>query len=107
MTDLKVLSEQVVNAICRTEEYINYKKCLEEIKKDPVLYKRLNELREKNFRLRQENPDDIIELMDALTNEYDDVINIELTSEFIEAEATFCRMFQEFNQTVIDGLEFD
>lgn len=108
MTDTSKLSQYVIGEIRSTPEYLWYEEKLTEIKKDPVLYQRVNEMREKNFQLNQkENSEEILELMDALTNEYEDVINIKLVSEFMEAEAGFCRVMQTFIDSVTMGLEFD
>ena len=50
---------------------------------------------------------ELMDLMDALTNEYEDVINNESVARFLEAEAAICRMVREFNLMVTEGLEFD
>lgn len=107
MTDLSNLAQNVINIIRSTPEYEKYASALEEIKKDPDLYRRVNELRLKNFELQQEDNEDMMDLMDALTNEYEDVINLESVNRFMEAEAGLCRLFQEFNYLVTNGLEFD
>lgn len=107
MTDLSALSNQVLETIKGTEEYKNYKALLAEIKKNPAIYDRVNELREKNFMLQQSDSEDILDMMDALTNEYEDVINSELASEFLGAEVALCRLIQEFNRSLTDGLEFN
>lgn len=110
MTDIGYLVQYVLERLSETPEYIAYKETLAKLKDNPDLYRKVNELREKNFRLT-ENEDivseDLLELSDALTNEYEDVINTELVREFMEAEAAFCRMMQDFNLSLTEGLEFD
>ena len=71
------------------------------------MYKRVTEYREKNFALQQSDSEDLLDLLDALTNEYEDVINIELASDFIEAEVALCRLVQNFNKDIIAGLNFE
>lgn len=107
MTDLSELNRTVLESIKQTEEYRVYLYKLKELKNDENLYIRVNEMREKNFLLQQANSEEVYDLMDALTNEYEDVINIELVSEFLEAEAALCRLIQNFNRELIEGLEFD
>ena len=51
--------------------------------------------------------EDLMDMLDALTNEYEDVINIELASEFLEAEVALCRLVQNFQRDVIAGLNFE
>lgn len=107
MTDLSNLVQYVANALKDTKEYREYEEAREELSKDNELFRRVNEMRQKNFLLQQENSDNLMELMDALTNEYEDVINLELTGRFLEAEADVCRMVQEFNNMLAHGLEFE
>ncbi len=107
MTDLTDLTNYVIKTIYNTEEYCRYRQLLEKVKQDEPLYQRVNELREKNFRLQQEDSENLLDMMDALTNEYEDVINIELVSDFLEAEVSLCRMIQTFNYMLVEGLNFD
>lgn len=107
MTDLSNLCNTVLDTFFATEEYRTYSELLERLKAEPVLFERVNEFREKNFILQQSDSEDLFDMLDALTNEYEDVINIELASEFIEAEAALCKLIQDFNRRVVDGLKFD
>lgn len=107
MTDLHSISESVINALKNTEEYKNYVSAFAEISKNPDLYARVNELREKNYQFHINNSEDLVDQVDALTNEYDDVINNESVSSFLSAEASFCRLIKEFNISVVEGLEFN
>ena len=107
MTDLSSLSKHVVDIFKATVEYNDYITLLEKIKQSGDLYERVKEFRRKSFLIQQEDSDDLLDLLDALTNEYDDVINQELVNEFIEAEAAFCRLIQDFNANVTEELEFD
>lgn len=107
MTDLSNLAHYVVNEIKATEEYKEYDELLSELLKDRDLYYRVNELRAKNFKLQLSSGEDIMEHMDALTKEYEDVINLELVGNFLKAEAAVCRMYQEFDDIISQGLEFN
>lgn len=107
MTDLTRLSQEVSDTIRNTNEYREYESLLREIKKDPVLYEKVTAMRERNFRIQQNESGDAFELMDALTNEYEDVINIELVSEFMQAEVALCDLVRNFNLELVEGLEFD
>jgi len=107
MTDLTGISNQVVEAIHNTPEYAEFARCLAELKKDPDLYRRVDEMRDKNFMIHQGDAGDPYDMMDALTNEYEDVINNVSVSEFIKAEIAFCKMVHEFNRNVTAGLEIE
>lgn len=110
MTDIGYLVQYVLDNLSKTPEYVSYKESLAKLQQDPELYQKVNELREKNFQLTENEDivsDELLDLSDALTNEYEDVINTELVKEFIEAEAAFCRLMQDFNLSLTEGLEFD
>lgn len=107
MVDITALAGSVVEEIKATDEYKEFQRLLLKVKEDPALYNRLNELRRRNFNIQMSDSDDALDMMDALTNEFEDVINMELATEFLEAEAAFCGLMQEFYSTVTDGLEFD
>ena len=109
MTDITDLSKHVIDTIKSTDEYKAYAAGLSEIKADPQLYHRVNEMRERNYTLHQSDidPGELMDLMDALTNEYEDVITNEAVGRFLEAEADICRLFQDFYCRVTEGLDFD
>ncbi len=109
MTDLSNLTTNVINVIKETDEYMEYRDSLSAIRSDPALYARVNEMREKNFEIHQSNSDseELMDLMDALTNEYEDVITNESVGRFLEAEADICKLFQDFYYKVTEGLDFD
>ena len=107
MTDLTGLSNQVGEAIRNTPEYQEFHRLLLQLREDPELYKRVDAMRDKNFMIQQGDAGDPYDMMDALTNEYEDVINNESVSEFIKAEIALCKMVHEFNRNVTAGLEIE
>ena len=107
MTDLTGLSNQVSEAIRNTPEYAEFTRLLSQLKQDPELYRRVDEMRDKNFMIHQGDVGDPYDMMDALTNEYEGVINNVSVSEFIQAEIALCKMIHEFNRNVTAGLEIE
>lgn len=107
MTDLTSMSNQVVEAIRNTPEYSEFIRLLNKLREDPELYRRVDEMRDKNFLIQQGDIGDPYDMMDALTNEYEDVINNKSVGEFINAEVALCRMIHEFNRNVTAGLEIE
>ena len=107
MTDLTGLSNQVSESIRNTPEYEEFHRLLVKLREDPELYRRVDEMRDKNFMIQQGDVGDPYDMMDALTNEYEGVINNESVSEFIKAEIALCKMIHEFNRNVTAGLEIE
>mgnify|MGYP003314382321 CR=1 FL=1 len=107
MSDITQIAEEALNKIKETDEYKDYQRLLAQLKEQPEVYNRLMELRDKNFDIQMSSGGEALDRMDALTYEYQDVINMELAAEFLAVEAAFCRMMQKFNDKVFGGLEFD
>ena len=107
MTDLTGLSNQVSEAIRNTPEYAEFTRLLSQLKQDPELYRRVDEMRDKNFMIHQGDVGDPYDMMDALTNEYEGVINNVSVSEFLQAEIALCKMIHDFNRKVTAGLEIE
>jgi len=107
MTDLHETTEAVIAVVKETEEYKKYIWALRKLKEYPELFNRVNELREKNYLLHRNDSEDMIDWLDALTNEFDDVINNESVSEFLQAESSLCRLMSELSTSIVRGLEFD
>ena len=107
MTDLTELSNRVVEAFRSTPEYAEFTRLLNKLREDPELYRRVDEMRDKNFQIQQGDNGNPYDMMDALTNEYEDVINNKSVGEFINAEVALCRMIHDFNRKVTAGLEIE
>lgn len=107
MSDITQIAEETLSKIKETTEYKDYQRLLAQVKERPEVYTRLMELRERNFDIQMNSCGDALDRMDALTYEYEDVINMELTAEFLAAEVAFCRMMQKYNEKVFGGLEFE
>ena len=96
------------NDIKNTEEYIEYRECLNIIKQDVVLYEKTNEYRLKNFELQTlEHTHDLLDQIDRLEQEYEAIIDNPVVSDFLRAEIAFCRMMQEINNTITTTLDFE
>lgn len=106
MTDLRVIEQTVIDFFVDTKEYKEYKEKLEKLSQNGALLKRVNEMREANFRLQSEEGADLMDKYDELTNAFEDVINNALVTEFLEAEAAIVKLVQEFYYNVTSGLEF-
>lgn len=99
---------EFVRAVKQTREYREYVMQLDKLKLQPVLYQRVNEFRQKNFIIQnEENPDNLLDRMDELDREYEEIRENPIAEDFIEAETDFCRMMQEINMLVTNELEFD
>ena len=106
--NIQEATQQFAADIKNTEAYIEYRKCLNIIKQDVVLYEKTNEYRLKSFELQTlEHTHDLLDQIDRLEQEYETIIDNPIVSDFLRAEIAFCRMMQEINNTITTFLDFE
>lgn len=115
MTDVLLEMEEIKDATKKFADYIQqsntYKEYLyqrERIKKQPALYDRVNEYRQKNFDLQNEtDSEDLLERMEAFEREYADIHESPMVEDFLNAEIAFCRLMQEINVLLTAEIDFE
>lgn len=101
-------TEQFVKEICETDVYKTYVMQLERLKKNPELYKQVNDYRKLNFEMQNASQvDDLFDKMDYFEKEYKQFCENVIVDEFLKAELALCRMMQEISALVVDGLNFE
>jgi cell fate (sporulation/competence/biofilm development) regulator YlbF (YheA/YmcA/DUF963 family) len=92
-----------------TDVYQEYRQSLEALKREPSLYDKVNEYRMKTFELQTgaTSPDHILEQIDRLEQEYENVIDTPVVSDFLRAELAFCRLMQSINDFITGELHFE
>ncbi len=100
--------KELVREVKTSRVYQEYEMQLTKIKKHPKLYEKVNEFRVKNFELQtQESSEDLYEKMDSFEQEYENIIENPMVSDFLRAELAFCRMIQEVNIYIAQELDFE
>lgn len=101
-------TDELVEIIRNSEEYLKYHKNLSIIKQDGELYNRVNELRRRNFEIQN---GDIPRLgyteYDELSNLSNELRKNPVISEFLDSEIGLARMIQEIQRRLMSGIEFD
>lgn len=106
MSQVQVETRALISAIEKDEVYIRYQKAKQEISKYPPLKNRTDEFREKNYNL-QNCKDSIYKEADHLQEEYKDIIDNPISWEYLIAENGFCRMLQQVQWQLLEGLDFE
>ncbi|MGN0480322.1 MAG: YlbF family regulator [Lachnospiraceae bacterium] len=108
MTVVESLTAQLAKAVLESDEYRNYLKCSEELKKDADLYRRVNDMRRRNFDI-QNNADagDVFEAAEELRKQYHELRELAGVKDFLTAEMSLGRMIQEIYRTVVRDISFD
>lgn len=94
--------------IMTSDTYRQYYYQREKIKKQPELYEKVNEFRQRNFDLQNEtDSDDMLDRMEAFEREYEKFRENPLVDDFLRAELAFCRMMQEVYVLLADEVDFE
>ena len=96
-------AEQFVRDIRETDVYKSYTMQLARLKKNPELYKQVNDYRKQNA----VQVDDLFDKMDYFEKEYKEFRENVIVDDFLKAELALCRMMQEINALIVDGLNFE
>lgn len=106
---LNEATSQLVFAMKNTEIYKVYKMQCSKINKQLDLKQRVDEYRQKNFDIQNGDysGEQIMEKQDILMAEYSDILENPLITDFLAAELEFCRMVQNVNLRITEGLDFE
>ncbi len=100
-------------AVCKKKfvERMSIKKYvmqLTRLKQNPELYKQVNDYRKLNFEMQNAaQVDDLFDKMDYFEKEYKQFRENVIVDDFLTAELALCRMMQEINALIVDGLNFE
>lgn len=105
---MQAAAEKFVRAIKETEIYKKYYYQLGKIKKNPELYEKVNEFRQRNFEIQNDNHgDELFKKMDAFEKEYEKFRENPIVDDFLRAELAFCRLMQEAYVYVTEEIDFE
>ena len=110
MSDSEIMeaTKKFAAGIRESDTYREYLDQREKIKKQPELYDKVNEFRQRNFDLQNESDsEDLFDRMEAFEQEYMKFRENPLVEDFLRAELAFCRMMQEVNILITAEIDFE
>lgn len=110
MSDSEIMeaAKKFAAIIQETDTYREYYNQRERVKKQPELYDKINEFRQRNFDLQQESDsEDLFDRMEAFDQEYAKFQENPLVDDFLRAELAFCRMMQEVEILLAAEIDFE
>ena len=110
MSDSEIMeaTKKFAAVIRESDTYREYLDQREKIKKQPELYDKVNEFRQRNFDLQNEyDSEDLFDRMEAFEQEYMKFRENPLVEDFLRAELAFCRMMQEVNILITAEIDFE
>ncbi len=94
--------------IQESDTYKEYRRQREKLKKQPDLYEKVNEYRQRNFDLQNEtDSEDLFDRMEAFEREYAKFRENPLVEDFLRAELAFCRLMQDINVLLTAEIDFE
>lgn len=108
MNQIQEALEHLMETIRASEEYIRYQKIKERVHKLPELEQEINQFRRENYFLQNsQGTVDLYEETDRMEQEYKEFRKNPIVAEYLEAENALCRVVQQINWTLIEGLDFE
>lgn len=106
MSNIDGALQQFIAAILDSEEYKEYDEARKKVREFPDLKEKMDEFRNRNYELQAQEGCTLDAVM-QLEEEYKDVLENPYVAEFLETEATFCRMMQSTNNAIFEAIHFE
>jgi cell fate (sporulation/competence/biofilm development) regulator YlbF (YheA/YmcA/DUF963 family) len=100
------MTKELNESICQTEDYLRYQDSLNRLRERREVYEKLNEYRRKNLKLN-DLEEGYEEAVDALYNEYIDILNIPEVMDFMSWETRVNRMLRRVFNCIAEGVYID
>lgn len=101
-------TREFIEKLKTTDEYLAYSNDLNMIQKFPDLMDQINHYRQENYDIQNEYEGEVLyDKLDELQRKYEKLLDDTRAGAFLHAEATFCRMMQDINVQILDGLGFE
>lgn len=99
--------DDFVEKIKETEDYQSYNTQVMAIQKFPELMEQINNYRKENFEIQNQfEGDELYDKMDEFSAKYESFLENPRVNDFLRAETAFCRMMQEINVRIMEGINF-
>lgn len=106
MNTVEINTQQLINSIKQSVEYLEYKKCEEQLEQNPELMNRVHEFRAHNFRLQNDTEEtQIFKVMDQLSHESEELHKIPEVHAYLQSELAICRLLQKISLEIVAGVD--
>lgn len=103
MTEITESLECFIKSVKESNIYQDYEKQKKILKEYPDLKEKIDEFRERNFKLQtMENSEQLFDETDQFTKEYERLRDIPMVHDFLRKELAYCRMVQEINEKILE-----
>ncbi|MDD3368015.1 MAG: YlbF family regulator [Lachnospiraceae bacterium] len=100
--------KELIAAIRKTEEYREYTLQKNKLMAQPEIYDQVNDFRRENFELQSMvAEDELLEKQEDLSDRYENLLDIPMVSDFLDAENAFVKLMKEVNMSIVQGIDFE
>lgn len=108
VNEIEKALDGLMGALKESDEYIRFQAIQDRVHKLPELELQINRFRRKNYLLQNsQGAVDLYEETDRMEQEYREFRKNPVVEEYLSAENALCRIVQQINWTIIEGLEFE
>jgi cell fate (sporulation/competence/biofilm development) regulator YlbF (YheA/YmcA/DUF963 family) len=100
MNNVMKKTDELIDAIQSSNEYLQYQMLQKTISKNTDLYNRLNDYRRRNFEIQMQGHDNAEDEIQNLANEYADILNQADIKDFLVAEQRYIKMLRRMNKKI-------
>lgn len=98
----------LLEAIKRSDVYLEYRKQEEILCRDPQLQERVDTFRGDNYRLQNEcDKDELFEVMERLAKESSELRSNPVVNAYLDAELALCKMMQKICIKLTEGIDMN
>ncbi len=108
MGQIETCTKSLIRAIQESEEYQEFCRIRDEVRKDPALRQRINEFRRHVFEVQNSRePLDMYQEMERIGRDYEDFRKEPGVEEFLASELRVCRIIQQITYEVTGAVDLD
>ena len=108
MKQVEMYTKQLVRAIQESQEYQEFCRVRDELRQQPELRARMNEMRWMNFELQGTAPsEELYRELNRTWKEFREFRKNPLADEFLKAELAVCRMLQQISNEITAAVDLD
>lgn len=107
MNAISEKTADLIAAIRESQEYKRYQEARKKLHEDPDLERTIHAFRKRSYQIQNSGNVDLFNEIDRLDWENSQMIRNPVAEEYIAAEVAYCRVVQEINWRLIQGMDFD
>ena len=108
MRDVNEAIDDLMEAVRGSDAFVRYQAIREKVHGFPELERKITEFRKRNYELQNSRGEvDLYEETDRMEQEYREFRKNPMVQEYLSAENSLCKMVQQINWTLIQGLDFE